>query len=98
MALFVQGKELFSNERQKQIAANLGQSLLAQTNVNALHPASQEIAGPAELLDSDSESDEVEAVTPPAAALESEAAAPATASEEESSSDNEDKQAGHDMS
>ena len=85
MAVFVQGKDFFSDEPQKQIAANLGQSLLAQTNVNALH-TSQEIAGPVELLDSDSESEEVEVVTPPATALESEAAAPAAAPEEEESS------------
>jgi hypothetical protein len=86
ITVFLQGKEFFSDELQKEMAENLGQSLLAQTKIDTSR-AAEEIAGPAELLESDSKS-EVEAVAPaPAAATGSEVAAPAAAGTEENNSD-----------
>jgi hypothetical protein len=55
LAALVQGKEFFRNELQKQTAATLGQLLLApQAKSNDASRPSQEILGPMELLDSDS--------------------------------------------
>jgi ribosomal protein L22 len=39
--VFIQGKEFSSNELQQQMAATLGQSLLAQAESNASHPGQE---------------------------------------------------------
>jgi hypothetical protein len=57
MAMFVQGKDFFSTLLQSEIATNLGEALLLQTEKNKSHPGpdSSGIVGPVELLDSNSE-------------------------------------------
>ena len=92
--MFIQGKDFFSDDLQKEIAANLGKSLLAQTSINASR-TSQDIAGPVELLESDCESeeemeDEVEVVDVSATTPEREAVAPDAPGEENSTSGMED--------
>ena len=94
MAMFIQDKDFFSDDLQKEIAANLGKSLLAQTSINASR-TSQDIAGPVELLESDCESeeemeDEVEVVDVSARTPEREAVEPDVPGEENSTSDMED--------
>ena len=91
MAMFIQDKDFFSDDLQKEIAANLGKSLLVQTSINASR-TSQDIAGPVELLESDCKleeemEDEVEVVDVSARTPEREAVKPDAPGEENSTSD-----------